>query len=268
MDNGLYRDPYTHHIVDQEWWELYRSTAVPKIGEEFVSVCHRTTSEKNPMVTIHVSTERLQEYLDHGDYLGHCDYSKEHPTFSIQNYTIDDGQAVRDPKCDQITGTCRPVQVISADKLRESSDETEIIGNILMKNKKIARHIINKEAWPCIWDKLMNEDVGPVTFKDRQIEDDPNFSHFMLEEMIGEITRMINKYNTIHWASNPTAVRLVTLLLEQLQELQSELDDLTSGRRSLSVKDIYGPGERETHFGDITNMADGLLDMGNELDIE
>ena len=252
MDNGLFRDPYTHEIVDQEWWELYRSTTVPKIGEEFVSVCHRTTSEKNPMVTIHVSVDRLEEHLEHGDYLGHCDFSKEHPSFHIHNYTIHDDQAITDPKCNQITGTCRPVQVISADRLREGPGETEIIANVLRTNKKIAQYVINEEAWDCIWTKLISENAGPVTFKDRQIADDPNFSQFMLEEMIGEVQRMINKYSTVHWEHNPTADRLLELLGDQLVQLQDEVDDLTSGRRTLTEKDIFGPGEREARFGQIS----------------
>ena len=204
------------------------------------------------MVTIHVAMDRLEEHLEHGDYLGHCDFSKEHPSFHIHNYTIHEDQAITDYKCDQITSTCRPVQVISADRLRESPEETNIIANVLRTNKKTGRYVINEDAWGCIWSKLISENAGPVTFKDRQIADDPNFSQFMLEEMIGEIQRMITKYSTVHWDHNPTATRLVELLDEQLVKLQAEVDDLTSGRRTLTQKDIFGPGEREARFGEIT----------------
>jgi hypothetical protein len=42
------------------------------------------------------------------------------------------------------------------------------------------------------------------------------------------------------------------LLSEHLDLLQTEIDDIIAGRRNLSVKDIYGPGERKALMGKTT----------------
>jgi hypothetical protein len=65
----------------------------------------------------------------------------------------------------------------------------------------------------------------------------------MLGEMIYEIDRMVTKYSGSKWAGNDNAERLVSLLSEYLAMLQTELDDVDSGKRTLGTRDIYGPHE-------------------------
>ena len=164
-------------------------------------------------------------------------------------------QIAQDPNCDKITNSCRPVNIISADRLRDFTEgpaETEIIGNILMSNEKTAKWVIDKETWPCIWNEVIYENKGPMTFDDREIASDPNFSSFMLEEMLGEVQRLVDKYSADPWTDDSNANRLVVLLSEHIPLLQTEIDDLASGRRVLSQKDIFGPGERHAIMGKIT----------------
>ena len=84
---------------------------------------------------------------------------------------------------------------------------------------------------------------------DRNISEDPNFSQAMIEAMIEEVTRLINKYSLAPWTDDINASRVVSLLSEHLPLLQTELADLISGRRTLTRKDIFAPGEREALFG-------------------
>jgi hypothetical protein len=92
-----------------------------------------------------------------------------------------------------------------------------------------------------------------MTFDDRDISNDPNFSSAMLVLMKSQVQRLITKYSSSRWASNTNAKRIVSLLKEHLPLLQAEIDDLASGRRQLSVKDIFAPGERQARFGKITS---------------
>ena len=113
-----------------------------------------------------VSEAALPAHLDHGDYIGTCEEAFEDPVFNTvsPNCTT----PVADPNCDSVTGTCRPVMIISADKLRDYTEgpaETEIIGNILKTNEKMAKWVINEETWPCIWDKVIDKNEGPMTFE-------------------------------------------------------------------------------------------------------
>ncbi|KAL3776469.1 hypothetical protein ACHAWO_000048 [Cyclotella atomus] len=256
MENGLLRDPFTHNIIDQDNWNLWNEPEAIKNEREKVIICHRTNSKKNPMVVIEVSVNALQAHLDHGDFYGTCEGAANDPTFMNQNISlIHDGHGIQDPKCNNITNSCRPVNIISADKLRDYTDgpaETEIIGNILMTNEKMSKWVINQEAWDCIWDKVIDKNEGPMTFDDRDISLDPSFSQAMIEAMIEEVTRLLTKYSADPWTDDANANRLVFLLSEHLPLLQTELDELVSGRRTLSQKDIFMPGERQALFGQIT----------------
>lgn len=121
-----------------------------------------------------------------------------------------------------------------------------------MSNEKTANFIIDRETWPCIWNEVIYENKGPMTFDDRDISSDPNFSQFMLEEMLGEVRRLADKYGADPWTDDANANRLVLILSEHIVLLQTEIDDIASGRRTLSTKDIFGPGERDALMGKIT----------------
>ena len=91
--------------------------------------------------------------------------------------------------------------------------------------------------------------VCTFCYSDRNIAEDPNFSVTMIEAMIEEVTRLITKYSLAPWTDDVNASRVVSLLSEHLPLLQTELADLNSGRRTLSRKDIFAPGERELILG-------------------
>ena len=207
-------------------------------------------------VVIEVSANAVQAHLDHGDWYGTCEDAANDPDFMNQNTTlVHDDHALQDPNCNGVTGSCRPVMIISADKLRDYTDgpaETEIIGNILMTNEKMSKWVINSETWPCIWDKVIDKNEGPMTFDDRDISEDPNFSQAMIEAMIEEVTRLINKYGADPWTDDINANRIVSLLSEHLPLLNTELDEIISGRRTLTQKDIFMPGERQALFGQVS----------------
>ena len=174
---------------------------------------------------------------------------------------VHDHGSTTDPRCQQVTYGCEPAILVSADKLRDNTDgpqETELIGEYLITNANVADYVIDREAWPCIWEELIIRNKGPATFKDRQIEEDPNFSSFMLDEMIYEIDRMVTKYSGSEWADDNNAQRLVTLLSEHLAALQDELDEVNSGKRTLTTRDIYGPHEKRPEPDDRTLLMKKL----------
>lgn len=255
MENGLFRDPYTHMLVNQDDFQMWNAPEPIKNDRDKVTICHRTHSTTNPMVVIEVSASAVPAHIAHGDFIGTCEDAAQDPTFMNQDIHDEVDTPEQDAMCDGVTNTCRPVMIISADYLRDYTlgpAETEIIGNILMTNEKMAKWVINKEAWGCIWDKVIDKNEGPMTFDDRNTDEDPNFSPIMIEEMIAEVTRLVDKYSTDPWTDDINANRLVMLLSEHLPLLQTELEDLTSGRRTLSQKDIFAPGEREALLGKVS----------------
>jgi hypothetical protein len=92
-----------------------------------------------------------------------------------------------------------------------------------------------------------------VLSHDCDISFDSNFSQFMLVEMLGEVRRLVDKYSADPWTDDTNANCLVLLLSEHIPLLQTEIDDLIGGRRTLSTKDIFGPGERDALMGKVTN---------------
>ena len=64
-----------------------------------------------------------------------------------------------------ITKSCKPVAIISGDRLRDSSNgpaEEEVIGSILMSNEKTGKHVTSRDNWKCLWDKLIVKNEGNV----------------------------------------------------------------------------------------------------------
>lgn len=75
-----------------------------------------------------------------------------------------------DPHCEngEISGGCRPVMVVSAEKLRDYTDgpiETQKIANLLVNNAKMSPYVIDPEAWNCVWDQLIVKGMGLKTGK-------------------------------------------------------------------------------------------------------
>jgi len=226
----------------------------------------------NPWIDLEVSKSAVAAHTKHGDYQGSCTdaiaagWDKSLTTVE-QDQTLYEtevvaGEIVEDPLCSKIGGGlgCQTSIIILSDKLRsytEGPAETAKIASFLRSNYKIAPYVIEEEAWHCIWDQVIDKGQGPLSFSDRDISEDPNFSPSMLEEMIRELTRMVTKYSAGNWKENENAQILVSLFSEHIVMLQTELDDVTSGRRRLGANVIYGPNERrqmlQTELDDVTS---------------
>ena len=149
-----------------------------------------------------------------------------------------------------VTLGCEPVAVISAEKLRdytEGAAETQRIANALKGHAGMDEYVIDQEAWQCIWDELIPGGRGNRKVEDRggYVESDYNFSVEMLQEMVNEYDRLIGKYTSSYWSTKPTANRLVTLLMESRQLVETERLEVASGARRLTDRDFLGPKERE-----------------------
>jgi hypothetical protein len=66
----------------------------------------------------------------------------------------------------------------------------------------------------------------------------------MLQKMINELDRLIDKYSSPSWNTQAIANRLVELLVEHRGLLQIELNDVNSGLRRLEERDFLGNEER------------------------
>ena len=150
-----------------------------------------------------------------------------------------------------ISGGCKPVAVISVDKLldqTEGPDETAAIANALMTSPKMSPYVIDPEAWNCLWEELIVNRKGALTVQDRPnpySAQEYGFSAEMLQAMRSELDRLIVKYSSSEWSTLSTANRLVELLTWHRDVIQVEEDELYSGRRVLTTKDFLGPKERE-----------------------
>ena len=156
-----------------------------------------------------------------------------------------------DPNCEgsKVTDGCEPVAVISAEKLRDYTEgppETAKIANVLLNDDRTGQYVIAPEAWDCIWEELIENGKGLKTVSDKPgyNSEDYNFGAEMLEEMIAELTRLIDKYSLPEWSSKATANRVVELLTEHRTLIQDELAHVELGLRKLSDNDLLGPKER------------------------
>jgi len=180
---------------------------------------------------------------------------KNKEELAYENY-VEPGTVITpsyDPHCENmdITEGCEPVEVISADRLRnytEGAAETAKIANVLMSNVKTGKYLIDPEAWNCIWSELIENKKGPRLSVDRPGYEDNyqgiNFSTDMLLVMIDELNRLITKYSGDKWNTKRTANDLVELLKEHLVLVQAELEEINTGVRLLRKQDFLGPEER------------------------
>lgn len=207
MEGGLKRDVFTHQITTSEHWDMLM---MPKIY---------TKAEVDYDAVIGSKT-----IVSASDF--HCD--------------SDNGQ---------ITG-CEPIAVISLEKLQdeiEGPDETRKIAHALFKNKKMAKWLRKKESWTCIWEEVILNKRHPKAPQktSNHVESEYHFSVDVLQEMIGELNRLISKYSSDKWQHKESANRIVDLLIEHRSELEFEIDEVRSGERLLTVNDFLGPKERQ-----------------------
>ena len=67
----------------------------------------------------------------------------------------------------------------------------------------------------------------------------------MLEAMVSELDRLIDKYSSPEWNTKATANKIVSLVSEHRSLIQTELNEVSSGARKLKDSDFLGPKERE-----------------------
>jgi len=206
MEGGLMRDVLTHKLTTQEHWNVLRIHNVDK-GKEL----------------------EYENFVSPGTVVT--------PTY--------------DPHCiNDVADGCVPVATISADKLRdydEGPGETAKIARAIKNDVRTGQYVIEDETWDCIWSELIEKKKGPKRIDDRPGYSDITdhyFSKEMLDEMVGELDRLITKYSGPDWSDTPPAVRLVEILQEHSALIQIERHEVVMGARKLSSKDFLGSDER------------------------
>lgn len=212
MEGGLMRDVFTHKITTQKHWDMFLK---PVFLQRFALDIDLFVQPGTTVPPI---------------YDPHCANNSTH--------------------LPDITGGCLPVAVISVDKLRdydEGPGETARIANALKTDPRTGKYIIEDETWDCIWRELIEKKKGPKTVDNRPGNEgipDYVFSEEMLDEMLGEIGRLITKYSGPDWSETPTAIRIVEIMEEQNAQVQFERLEVIKGVRKLSSIDFLGPDER------------------------
>lgn len=230
MEGGLMRDIHTHQITTPEHWEML----------------------------VKYTYKYSREELEYNHVVG--------------NQTVTPSY---DPNClgSKVTDGCAPAAVISAEKLRdytEGPQETTKIANVLLNDDRTGQYVIAPEAWDCIWEELIANGKGLKTVSDKPgyNSEDYNFSAEMLQEMIAELTRLIDKYSLPEWSSKETANRVVELLTEHRTLILDELADVELGLRKLSDGDFLGPTERARRKLQAKEAKDDKSDTYDTSDID
>lgn len=123
---------------------------------------------------------------------------------------------------------CEPILVVSGDRLIDLVDgpkEIDKVGTALDKKNDI--DVISKEARACIWKEIVINRKGVRTLLDRggAPTSEYGFTAEHLQEMIDELTRLRDKYSSPGWASKQTAQDLVSILNQDIQNVELELTD-------------------------------------------
>jgi len=182
-------------------------------------------------------------------------YKKTDVAFDLIVGNDTDVEPSKDPHCINDLSDCRPSHIISGERLvtRESGPvEGRKIARALKGKQGISDYLINEEAWDCIWSELMVKKKGDKTFLDRKgiAESNYNFSEEMINAMIKELNRLIDKYgggSQGEWSQESAKV-LVSLLMSHRDLLYDEMEDVKEGRILLDNNDILGPDTRSRMF--------------------
>jgi hypothetical protein len=120
MEDGLYRDPYTHSVIDQAAFEHYHQPEAPPLNDNgYITFCNRLPDKANHYVTIKVPFLDAQKHMGEGDYLGSCEDAMADPEFTKNNKISvpSDDKVRQDPKCKFITSGCKPKLIVSGDQV-------------------------------------------------------------------------------------------------------------------------------------------------------
>mmetsp|Transcript_9503 Transcript_9503/g.11944 ORF Transcript_9503/g.11944 Transcript_9503/m.11944 type:complete len:420 (+) Transcript_9503:45-1304(+) len=208
MENGLMRDVFTHKITTPEHWYMI-----------------------------------MQPKRYHKDELAY--------DLIVGNQTVTPTQ---DPHCLNDIPTCVPIELISAENIGVNSNINGAEGHKMARALK-GKHgkddwFLGEGVWDCILEELSLHKKGLEAFSfldwyndiDPTIQDDYNFSEEILDKMIAELDRLIEKYDAPGWA--PISVYLVELLGDYRRSLNKELDEVKSGLRVLNKDDFLGAETR------------------------
>uniref|UniRef100_A0A7S3V5F0 Uncharacterized protein n=2 Tax=Chaetoceros debilis TaxID=122233 RepID=A0A7S3V5F0_9STRA len=211
MESGLLRDIYTHKLTSLAHWSMLIEPAK------------------------HNKTE--QDTVFNG---------------LLQNdNTIEESH---DPRCaNKVSGGCQPIQIISSDLLIDDETgpaENRKIALALSTHNRMSgmsEFVIEEDAWDCIWDHTIHrkENLGETDSQEQVV----HFSQEILEEMLHELDRLIEKYGSAKWNSEMIAEDLVyedlvSILSAHRASIQEELDTTASSSQLLNT-DFLGPKERE-----------------------
>lgn len=209
MENGLKRDIFTHQTTTEHHWDMLMQPTV-------------------------FSRDEVRYDLIVGDQVVTPSY---------------------DSLCTEgVTRGCHPAQIISAERLVETKsgrgpEVNRQIAHSLqgLGKENISKYLIDESTWECIWTELIINKKGLKTFIDRDgvREVDYDFSQEMLEEMVKELDRLINKYSAPEWSWRQTAKDLVELLTEHRDLINIELIEVIETFRELKESDFLGPKERK-----------------------
>ena len=175
--------------------------------------------------------------------------NKDRHDLKYDEFVGDESNVVptKDPHCINDLSDCRPIAVISGERLVEPSTgpaESYKIAAALKGKEGVTDYLIEEGAWECIWSELIVRKKGVKTFLDREglTERSYNFGGDMILLMVHEVDRLIEKYDV--WTEK-VAQDLVILLREHREKLDSELKDVQEGRILLDNLDVLGPEARK-----------------------
>ncbi len=157
-----------------------------------------------------------------------------------------------DVHCDNnrdVSGGCQPIKILSGELLVEPETgpaENRKIAQVLTNHPNMSKWVIEEEAWECIWTELIINKKGLKTFIDREglNETSYNFSEEMLEAMLAELDRLIQKYSGPEWYPMEISQDLVSLLNLHKGNIDAELQMVKNNSRLLKDGDFLGPKER------------------------
>ena len=138
----------------------------------------------------------------------------------------------------EVPGGCEPVVVVSGDRLIDLVDgpsEIEKVGLALEGRKNI--DVISREARACIWNEVVVNRKGVRTLLDRGGNLSPNaygFTADHLQQMIDELTRLRDKYSAPGWIEKQISKDLVSILEQDMTNIQVELDDMLASNSDRS----------------------------------
>jgi len=109
---------------------------------------------------------------------------------------------------------CQPKAIVSVERLLNPNTGPNETAKIAATIQGKGVDVIEDEAWTCIWEELLVRRKGPRTMLDRvgPPAEAFNFTTEEYVEMLIELNRLKDKYNSVEWSLSHQAQDLVTIL--------------------------------------------------------